>query len=941
MTDIERSTQLWERYPDAMDEALARHDELLEDAISSSSGELFKHTGDGLIAVFPSPRLAMAAAASGQRALADEDWSEINQIRVRMAVHTGPAQHRGNDYFGPALNQGARLLDAGHGGQTLISSVANDSLVDGTFRLVDLGEHRLKDLSEPIGILQLESESEFPPLRTLSLAPHNLPVQLASFVGRRRILAEVRQQIPDTRLLTLTGVGGVGKTRLALQAAAELIDEFPDGVWLVGLAALTDGSLLEREAAKALGVEEDPGTPLSESILAHLSDRQLLLILDNCEHVVDSAAKFTELVLNHSPDVHVLVTTREGLGISGEVLRLVPSLRLPGEGDLSSMADLAFDTDEEAGALRLFLERAQEVTPGFALDESNLGTVAQICRRLDGIPLAIELAAARTRVLTPEEILLRLDDRFRLLTGGSRTALPRQQTLEATMDWSHDLLSEREQVVLRRLAVFRGGLTLVAAETVASGEGLDPFEILDALTRLMDTSLLIPSGVIPGRYRMLETVRQYAMYRLVAAGEAERVRRRHANYFTERADEWSAALLGHDAGDWVLAFERDHDNFRAAIDWSLEANEHGLAVRLTGLVARYWWNSSLHVEARRRVRDVLAVAGDQPSHDLARVLGFASILASEAGDVASAQRFSDRELEMARAIGDRGTIVRGLATRASLAADMGDHQLAEDHLMEGLELLQKEEDPAVLLQVVNLGFVAINIGRFQLAERLAEVTLHVSEESNEAIGPPIVAGMKAAIGYYQGDVETAAELFEVAVAGLNELGLQSAKSQWNAVRSWVAWFQGDTTEALRFALRAREEGEDVGDKRGLAEAQILLARIAIEDGSLAGAAELLEQAGPFSVKTRSYQLIERAATARALLLEKQGDLAGAARMLGASSPFEAVGGGQPPLPHRDERNELIDSLKESLGDEEFEKEYASGAADSEQEAARLFVSSST
>jgi predicted ATPase/class 3 adenylate cyclase len=477
-TDIEGSTRLWEADADAMRASLARHDEIL--ATACVDGDLFKHTGDGVCAAFDAPTAALRAAAAAQRALADEPWATADPIRVRMGVHTGEAEYRDGDYFGVALNRTARLMDAAHGGQVVVSASTGalvDPAADGV-ALRDLGEHRFKDLRERERVFEMGIdglERAFPPLRSLETYATNLPVQLTSFVGRSAELAEVSALLGESRLVTLTGVGGVGKTRLAVQAAAETIDHYPDGVWLVELAPITDPGLVLGQAAAALGVREEPGRPLEDVLVDRLHDRTLLVVLDNCEHLIDEAAKLAERLLRAVPGLTLLATSREGLGIGGERLWQVPSLTRQGA---------------QADAMSLFVERARMVRPGFRLDADTTDTVAAICARLDGIPLAIELAAARLRVFTVTQVAERLGDRFRLLTGGSRTALPRQRTLEATMDWSYDLLAEREQTLLRRLSVFAGGFTFDAAEEVCGGDPLDRAEVLDLLTHLIDTSLV-------------------------------------------------------------------------------------------------------------------------------------------------------------------------------------------------------------------------------------------------------------------------------------------------------------------------------------------------------------------------------------------------------------------------------------------------------------------
>lgn len=561
-SDIEGSTQQWESHRESMSAVVQRHDGIVRGAIERAGGVIFKPLGDGFCAVFHTAPAAIAAAQEVQRTLAQGDFSSVGGLKVRMAVHVGHADERGGDYFGPSVNRVARLLAIGYGGQVLVSGAAAD-LAQGEMpaqtALRDLGLHRLKDLAQAEQVYQLvapDLPQKFFPLRSLDALPNNLPLQLTSFIGRENEIDRVVDLLDAHRLVTLVGTGGVGKTRLALQVGADVLDRYEDGVWFIELAPLSDGTMIVNELAPLFGVQGSGDRPLLDALLAALRPKRALLIIDNCEHLVDPAADIIERVLRASPKIRILATSREALKIAGETVHRVASL------------------DEESG-IALFADRATSATDSFELTEENAPIVAKICRRLDGIALAIELAAARVRAVDVGELFARLDERFRILTGGSRTALPRQQTMRALIDWSYDLLSPEEQALLRRVAVFSGGWTLDAATNICAGDELQSWDVLDPLTSLVDKSLVtaeLNDTVIAGaklRYRLLESTRQYAAEKLASSGERDRMRRVHAEYFSKVAldahERWSTTPTR----TWLAPLEAEIDNFRAAFDWSI------------------------------------------------------------------------------------------------------------------------------------------------------------------------------------------------------------------------------------------------------------------------------------------------------------------------------------------------------------------------------------
>jgi predicted ATPase/class 3 adenylate cyclase len=578
-TDLEGSTSLWQDEPEAMRPALARHDEIVRSAIETHGGRVVKTTGDGAHAAFTTASDAIDAAVAAQLALGAEEWPVPGGLRVRMGVHTGPAELREGDYYGTAVNRAARIMSVAHGGQVVMSHAAQELVRDEAVEVLDLGEHRLKDLGQAERLFQVvhpELVREFPPLRSLDAFTTNLPTLRTSFVGRVAELAAVRDVLVDARLVTLTGTGGVGKTRLAVQVAAEMITEFPDGVWLVELATVADPDAVPDAVAATVGLVTKAGLSTTASIADSLAGRRSLLVLDNCEHVLDAAAELVEAILDRPGSVKVLATSREGLRLADERLWPVPSLS---------------DRDRNDDSIALFVDRARAVAPDFALDAPDTAeAVDEICRRLDGIPLAIELAAARTIAMSAPEVRDRLDDRFRLLSG-SRRGLERHQTLRQAVQWSYDLLDDNERALLTHCAVFAGGFDLAAAVAVGGGDTIDEYQVLDGLEALVRKSLVTvdrSSGTT--RYAMLETIRQFAEERLADAGALPEVSTSSVRYFASRANEvltWLGSARERDGFAWV---RREFPNLRTAFRTAADQGDLTSAAAITvtaGSIAYY------------------------------------------------------------------------------------------------------------------------------------------------------------------------------------------------------------------------------------------------------------------------------------------------------------------------------------------------------------------
>ena len=661
-TDIEGSTALWERDPSEMATAVDRHFFLLREGVAAHAGVVFKVVGDAVQAAFPTASDAVAAALETQRALLQESWPErVGPLRVRMAFHTTAAMPQDGDYLTPGLNRLARLLAAGHGGQVLVS-LATQELVRDVLplgaSLRDLGEHPLRDLYRPERIFQVlhpDLPADFPTIRTLATCPNNLPVQHTPFLGREEQVGQVVSVLrrEDVRLLTITGPGGVGKTRVASQIAADVLEDFPDGVWFVDLSVLDDPTLVPSTIAAVLGVREE-GSALTERLASALGDKRLLLVLDNFERVIDAVHTVSDL-LTRVPGLKVLATSRAPLHVYGEREYPLAPLLLPDPAHLPPV-----DVMSQYEAVRLFIERAQAVKPDFTVTTANASAVAEICHRLDGLPLAIELAAALIRMLPPHTLLKRLEKRLPLLTRGARDLPARQQTMRDAIAWSHDLLTREEQTLFQCLAIFPGGCTLEAAEAVAGPAGtLDVFE---GIASLVDKSLLRQEEAEgEPRFRMLETVREFGLERLEGSGEGEETRRRLAAWCLALAEAAEPDVIGGSMQPrWVVRLDDELPNLRAAVNWLLERGEGRTALRLLAAVEDYWSRRRPNtMELSRWLTAALAAAPEAPATDRTVAHYLLALANSVLGNEEDAATHAERMLSAARESGD--TAALGLA----------------------------------------------------------------------------------------------------------------------------------------------------------------------------------------------------------------------------------------------------------------------------------------
>jgi predicted ATPase/class 3 adenylate cyclase len=781
-TDLEGSTKLWERYPQAMRQTMARHDELLRWVMDSNGGFVFKTMGDAFCVAFSSAPHALEAALAAQRAILSEGQEKSVPLRMRMALHTGSADERGGDYFGGPLNRISRLLSAGHGGQILLSSatkeLVRDALPEGA-SLRDLGERRLKDLFRSERVFQLlapELPKSFPPLKTLDERINNLPAQPTPLIGRESELARVRDLLrtEGVRLLTLTGPGGIGKTRLGLQVGADLLDEFEDGVFFVALASITEPALVPSAIAEALGVVESGEHSLEEALKEYLSPKEVLVLLDNFEQVL-SGAPLVGRLLSACPTLEVLATSRSVLRLYGEQEYQVEPLKLPDHKRLPPLERLT-----QYESVRLFIERAKASRPEFSVTDDNAPAVAEICARLDGLPLAIELAAARIKLLGPSAMLQRLGSRLKLLTGGARNLPERQRTLRGTIEWSFALLEEGEQVLFARLAVFSGGRTLEAIEAVCDAEGDLPVDALEGVSSLLDNSLLRQEQGAEGeeRFVMLETIQEFGRERLEASGEAEQLGRQHAEYFLGVAEEAKQKLGGGQQLECLQRLEAEHDNMRAALPWSLE-QEPETALRLAVALARFWEMRSYFTEGSRWLEAALRQSDHADESARAKALSEAGTFAWHRGDYEQATVFHGEALELYRQLGDDSGVAFALMCLGVQDLEQGDHERAAPFFEEALTLSRKLGDKRTIVYALhNLGEVARHTGQYEQARMLGMEAVSVSREMDDKWSEARDFVWLGMVSAYEGDdYEEAAGFLEEGLELIREVG------DWE----WVAY----------------------------------------------------------------------------------------------------------------------------------------------------------
>jgi predicted ATPase/class 3 adenylate cyclase len=871
-TDLEGSTRLWEDFPDAMQDALARHDALLRDAILARNGRIVKMRGDGVHAVFGSAHDALGAAAGAQRAIAEEPWDATGPLRVRMGVHTGDAELREGDYYGTAVNRAARLMDLAAGGQILVSlattELARDTLDHG-LEFVDLGEHRLRNLARAERVFQLAGPGlpDVEPPLWLDAVPGNLPLQVTSFIGRDDAVAEIAEAVRTGRLVTITGTGGVGKTRIALQIAVLIVDEYRDGAWLCELGVANDDAEAVQVMATALGVTPRPGMSLEASIVEFLRSKQLLLVLDNCEHLLEVSARLAERIIRGCPDVRVLATSREGLAVPGEQIHPLRSLAM-------SAPDAPDDAPSDA--MLLFVDRASAARPGFAVDSGNSRAIAEICRRLDGIPLAIELAAARVVSMNPDEIVTLLDERFRLLTGGRRGAVERHQTLRAAVEWSYSLLTGTEQRVFARLSVFSGSFSGADATAVVTGDGVDSWDAIETIGSLVAKSMVntdeAPDGSM--RYRLLETLRQFALDRLADTDDPDAWRRRHAVHYAEFAELAGAGFLGPEELAWRPRTMIELDNLRIAVAWSLDRGDPAdreLAIRVIAALSNEANSGSALGVGSWSERALPFVDVTTPERRAA-VLSAASWNALFGGDLELARDRAHAVLDT----NSHGFVCAGTyVLLAYIAAIQQDYERVNATLAEGLAVVDADEGDHALVSRVTLlmasaGMRVLGGDDSPLAQSFADEVLREARESGH---PTSIANalFVSVFGIWRTDPERAAAIMDESI-GLVRRGASGVVfGLLLAIRAVAYAEAGDDARARAHLRESIAFSADRGDSPTLATAvdygiQVMSALGQSDDAVVLAGAISTPQLSPIDSlpareRTRRDDLLVRARTA--------------------------------------------------------------------------------
>ena len=932
-TDIEGSTKLAQQYPDATQVLLARHHEILHQSIQSQNGYVFQIVGDSFAVAFHSASDALNAALKAQRMLQNESWTPA-PIKVRMGIHTGTSQL--NDTSAPTIYSGyatiastQRIMSAGHGGQILLSGATRELIRDAlpiNTELVDLGEKRLKDLMRAEHLYQLNSAelpTTFPPLKTLDAYSNNLPVQLTSFIGRENEIVDVKKELEQHRLVTLTGSGGTGKTRLSLQVAADLLDHFDHGVWFVELAPLADPDLIPQTILSTIGISEQPNKTPLEILKEYLREKKSLIVLDNCEHLIEASANVTNILLSAAPELKIMASSREALGVKGEASYPVPSLSLPDIKHLPVIEQLS-----QYEAVRLFIDRVLLIAPHFGVDKDNAPHIAQICYRLDGIPLAIELAAARIKMMSVDQISKRLDDRFRLLTGGARTALPRQQTLRALIDWSYDLLSENERLLLQRLSVFAGGWTLEAAEEVCAGEDdISTYDILELLTQLVNKSLVvvIAEGSQSGetRYRLLETIRQYAREKLLEAGGSEMVRDKHLAYFVKLVQQAEPELYRSNQAYWFNKLDDELDNIRMSLEWALATNTKS-GLQIVSIPWRFWNKRIYSWEIGDWLRHLLE---NYEAEDTlrARALAVYSLSNLWLGSNPSITiNFAEQSLQLARRLSDKQTEALCLAFLGVFNLLIGRASEGITFLEESLTLYRDLGDK--IGQADTMGWLGIDHSDFERATAYAKESLKLHRELGNLSEIATVLVQQARSAIWRGDFSSIIPWLEESLTISRQIGNQGTESEALMALGELSYWQGDYGSAIVHFKETIPLSEKAGNYFQSLWAHVRIPYVLLRQGDFHQAYALFADSIHNTHKAGLTIALVFAVEGIASLSMAQNHPERAARLFAwADAIRDQIGDHRPPIEQASVERDLV-VIRSKLNDAEFEKFSTAGRA---------------
>jgi len=817
-SDVKGSTKLAQLYLDKLPVMLKRHNEIMQESLESHGGLVFRIVGDAFCCAFEKAGDAVRAAVAAQKMLNSEKWDEA-VISVRMGIHAGIAEWNGRDYVGQlTLARAEKVMSTADGGQILISKDAYEKITasefdellssaNGEISFMDLGERRLKDLIQPVRIYQITAaglRSEFPQLNTLDVRPNNLPVQISNFIGREQDIKFIRESLRKSSIVTITGTGGSGKTRLALQTGAELCDEFEAGVWLIELAQLNNADLILQSISQTFNLKEQAGQKPEDVLITFLKDKTMLLIFDTCEHVIDSIARLTEKLLRNCSKLKIISTSREALKISGEVVHKLASLTTPVPDKESTLESIS-----QFEAVKLFIDRALTVDANFQVDNDNAPALAEICCRLDGIPLAIELAAARVQILTLQKINERLSDRFKLLTGGKRTVLPRQQTLRAMIDWSYDLLNDTEKLLFHRLSVFSGGWTIESAEEICSDEIIESYDVIDILTGLLEKSLVTTkedSNVI--RFSMLESIRQYAIEK---AGNEEEINQRHLNYFKKLVDSTKMRFGNEDMLKWIRKLDAEMGNIRKAIQWGMEHDTES-AHEITNFLTEYWQAKGFFREGYQTCKKLLELDENaEPIHKANALHNISTMLYSLA-NLAESEKYADEALAIFREIDDRKGIVNCLNI-LGVVSNMNSERSEEafGHLNKALEISRELNIKETLANTLyNLSYTSKIKNEIEKLKEYRYESLSLYRELGHSNKVALILASLGILERNRKNSEKAREFTEESLSILREIGDKYLESINLINLGCINMDQNDTLNAIELF----DESMSISEKHG-------------------------------------------------------------------------------------------------------------------------------